>query len=203
MKVIAINASPNENGNTAYAVNTIAGVLKENNIETEIINIGKLALRGCVGCGKCGELGRCVFNDEVNEITPKMAEADGLIIGSPVYYAGINGTLKSFLDRAFFSKSKAFRLKPCAAVVAARRAGTTSALQSINFYIEFAEMINVPTTYWSGVFGNNGGDTKNDLEGMQILRQLGKNMAYIMKLKENSSIPLPEKDQREWYSFIR
>ncbi|MCL2086206.1 MAG: flavodoxin family protein [Oscillospiraceae bacterium] len=203
MTVLAVNGSPRKGGNTAFAIETIANVLKESDIKTDIVNIGKLAVRGCVGCKTCAKIGKCVFDDEVNEIADRMAKADGIIIGSPVYYAGINGTLKSFLDRAFYSRSAVFRLKPCAAVVAARRAGVTSALTNINLYFELAEMLVVPSAYWSGVFGTVEGDAESDLEGVQLMKQLGKNMAYIMKLVENSALPIPEKDERVRFNYIR
>lgn len=203
MKVLAINGSPRKEGNTYHAIKTIADELLLNGIDTEIVTIGNKAIRGCVSCGSCAGTGKCAFNDEVNEITIKMIDADGIIIGSPVYYAGINGTLKSFLDRAFYTSSKHFRFKPCAAVVSARRAGTTASLQTINQYFELAEMLITPTVYWSGVHGGAPGEMTGDLEGVQILKQLGKNMAYLIKLKEQSEIKPPEKDQRVFFNYIR
>lgn len=203
MNVLAINGSPKPEGNTYHAIKTVADELALSGIETEIITIGNKAIRGCISCYSCSSTGLCVFNDEMNDIALKMKKADGIIIGSPVYYAGINGTLKSFLDRAFFTSSKHFRFKPCAAIVSARRAGTTAALQTINQYFEFSEMLITPTVYWSGVHGGAPAEMIEDLEGVQILKQLGKNMAYLLNMKAQSNITPPEKDQRVFYNYIR
>lgn len=204
MKVILINGSPHENGTTAFALGIIAKSLAEEGIDSEIVTIGDRNIRGCVGCGKCANLGRCVIeSDELNEIAAKMREADGVVIGSPVYYAGINGTLKCFLDRAFYSSSKHFRFKPAAGVVAMRRAGGTAALQTVNHYFEIAEMLITPTVYWSGIHGVNGEQAKSDGEGVQMLEVLGRNMAYLIKMKAASGLELPPKVEKIRTNFIR
>lgn len=203
MKVLAINGSPRSEGNTRHALKIIADELKKHDVSTEIVTIGNKDIRGCTACFTCADSGKCVFDDAVNEITSKMKEADGIIIGSPVYYAGINGTLKSFLDRAFYSAGKHFRFKPCAGVVSARRAGTTAALQTINQYFEISEMLITPGVYWNAVHGRAPGEALKDLEGVQMLVQLAKNMAYLLKLQEKSELSPPEKDQRVFFNYIR
>ena len=203
MSVIAINASPRKNGNTEAALNKIAEVLQTEEITTEIIQIGNKTIGGCRACGGCYKTGRCVFDDGVNEIAEQLAAADGILIGSPVYYAGINGTLKSFLDRVFVLKSAAFRFKPCAAVVVARRAGTTAALQNINSFFQFAEMLITPTVYWSGIHGREAGQAVQDAEGMQMFSQLAKNMAYLIKLRSANAVEVQEKEERVMFNFIR
>jgi multimeric flavodoxin WrbA len=203
MNVIAINASPREKSNTGAAIAAIARELKNENIDTETIAIGTKQIQGCQSCGSCWKTGVCALNDGANDIIMKMRAADGIIIGSPVYYAGINGTLKAFLDRAFYSSGEAFRFKPCAGVVVARRAGTTAALEQINKYFEIGEMLMTPTIYWSGLHGAASGEAAEDLEGMQMMEQIGRNMAYLLKLQAASKVPLPERDKKVWYNFIR
>ena len=145
MKVLAVNGSPHKNGNTYIALEAACAKLREEGIETEIVNVGSLNITGCKACGACSKLGRCAINDGFNEISEKFADADGIIIGSPVYYAGINGTLKCFLDRAFYVNSAKMRFKPAAAIVALRRSGVTDSYQTIYNYFAFSEMLKIPT----------------------------------------------------------
>ncbi len=203
MKVIAINGSPREDGNTAVAISAIAEELKKENIETEIITIGKMKLQGCTDCRACQSLGKCAINDGVNEIVEKMKASDGIIIGSPVYYADINGTLKCFLDRAFFSSGPAYRFKPGVGVVSARRSGITHAFQSINQYFEINEMLIVPSVYWNGVHGGVRGEAAQDIEGIQVMHQIGKNMAFLIKAISENKDKIPTRDQRVFFNYIR
>jgi multimeric flavodoxin WrbA len=203
MKVTAINGSPRASSNTGAAIEIIFGELQKEKIETELINVGNKPFRGCVACGKCYETGECAIDDGANEIIGKMRAADGIIIGSPVYYAGINGTLKAFLDRAFYSSGTAFRFKPCAGVVAARRAGVTAAVEQLNKYFQIAEMLMTPTIYWSGIHGGTTGETAQDIEGVQMFEQIGKNMAYLLKMRAESTIPLPEREPKVKFNYIR
>ncbi|MCL1903944.1 MAG: flavodoxin family protein [Oscillospiraceae bacterium] len=204
-KVTLINGSPHENGTTAFALGIIAKSLNEKDINTEIIQIGQMALRGCTACMGCVKTKKCVFGegDGLNEIAEKIHNSDGLVVGSPVYYAGINGTLKSFLDRLFYSGTGRFRFKPAAAVVAMRRAGGTAALQTINQYFEFAEMLITPTMYWSGIHGLNGEQAATDQEGVQMMQVIGRNMAYLLELKPASNIDIPEPAVKIKTNYIR
>lgn len=204
MKVIAINGSPKENGNTYTALKEACTELEKNGIETEIIRIGNMNLTGCKACGYCSAHGgKCVFNDGLNEIADKIKAADGLIIGSPVYYAGINGTVKSFLDRLYYTSSASMRFKPAASIVALRRSGGVAAMEEINRFFLFSEMMITPTRYWSVVHGRTPGEAAQDEEGMQIARNIGCNMAYLLKMKGASQIPVPEAEPKISTSFIR
>jgi len=203
MKVIAVNGSPRKDGNTYLALKTACDILNAEGIETEIVNVGALNITGCKACGGCSKLGKCVINDGFNEIAELVAAADGIIVGSPVYYAGINGTLKSFLDRFFYVHSSKMRFKPCAALTALRRSGVTHTYQTIYNFFTISEMLITPTSYWPGVHGRLKGESEQDLEGMQIARGIGRNMAYLLKLQAESSIPLPEKEPKEMFNYIR
>ena len=180
MKVVLLNGSPHKNGTTYRALSEVAKSLNEENIETEIITVGDKDVSGCVVCGGCVKTSRCVKNDIVNEIIEKFEQADGIIVGSPVYYASLNGTLKSILDRVFFSR-KGFEGKPAAAVAVARRAGTTATLDIINKYFMISNMPVVSSQYWNMVFGSNGDQAEKDIEGLQTMSVLGKNMAWLIK----------------------
>ncbi len=186
MKVLVINGSPHLHGCTDRALREVEDTLHQNGVETERVEVGNIALRGCVGCNFCNEHGRCVFNDLVNETAPKFAEANGLLVGSPVYYAGANGQLLAFLDRLFYSTSGAFdkSMKLGAAVLSSRRAGSTSAFDEINKYFSISAMPVVSSTYWNEVHGFTAQDVEADLEGLQTMRNLGKNMAFLMKAIE-------------------
>ena len=203
MKVIAVNGSPRKDGNTYLALKTACDILNEQGIETEIINVGSMNITGCKACGGCAGKGKCVLNDGFNDVADKAAEADGIIIGSPVYYAGVNGTLKCFLDRFFYVHSAEMRFKPAAAVVALRRSGVTHTYQTIYNYFTISEMLITPTNYWPGVHGGAKGEAEQDTEGMQIARTIGKNMAYLLKMKAESSVPVPEKEDKIKFSYIR
>lgn len=211
MKVLLVNGSPNQNGCTYTALSEIQNTLKEENIDSEIFSIGKRAIGGCIACNKCKELCKCVFEDKVNEFTALAQEADGFIFGSPVYYSGINGSLMSFMDRVFFSSAKQnpkpFALKPAAAVVSARRAGTSSSIDQINKYFMIQQMPIVSSRYWNMVHGNTPEQVLQDKEGMQIMRILARNMAWMLKLIEagkKSGVPLPKQEEEIFFTnFIR
>lgn len=205
MKVIMINGSPHENGTTFRALSEVAKELNANGVETEIITVGNKKVVGCDVCGACAKLKKCIKNDIVNELIEKIENADGLIVGSPVYYASLNGSLKSLLDRLFFAK-KSFSYKPAAAVAVARRAGTTATIDIINKYFMLSNMPIVSSKYWNMVFGSNGEQAEQDEEGMQTMRVLGKNMAYLIKCikcgKENG-IQEPEEEKNIRTNFYK
>ena len=183
MKVLVINGSPHLKGCTDRALREAEETLKSNGIDVERINVGNKDVRGCIGCNFCREHGRCVFNDIVNETAPKLAEADGLLVGTPVYYAGANGQLLAFLDRLFYSTSGTVdkTMKVGAAVVSSRRAGSTGAFDEINKYFTISAMPIVSSTYWNEVHGFTAADVEDDLEGLQTMRNLGKNMSFLIK----------------------
>ena len=205
MKVILLNGSPKAKGCTYTALAEVEKTLREGGIETEIIHVGHKDTHGCIACNKCVELGRCVFNDLVNEVAPKFEEADGIVIGSPVYYASIAGTLKAFLDRLFYSTHFSKRMKVGAAVTSARRAGTVATFDIINKYFTIAQMPVASTFYWNEVHGNTPEQVMQDEEGMQSMRQLGRNMAFLIRAiaAEKEKNGLPEEEQRVWTNFIR
>ena len=206
MKVLVINGSPHLHGCTDRALREVENTLHENGVETERVDVGNIAVRGCVGCNFCSEHGRCVFNDLVNETAPKFAEAAGLLVGSPVYYAGANGQLLAFLDRLFYSTSGAFdkAMKVGAAVVSSRRAGSTSAFDEINKYFGISAMPVVSSTYWNEVHGFTAQDVESDLEGLQTMRNLGKNMAFMMKAIEAAAQEkgLPQQERGTFTNFL-
>lgn len=183
MKVLVINGSPHPQGCTARALSEVEKTLNENGIETERITIGNKDIRGCIGCNFCRTHGKCVFNDIVNETAPKFAEADGLIVGTPVYYAGSNGQLHAFLDRLFYSTGGTIdtTMKVGAAVISSRRAGSTSAFSDLNMYFTIKSMPVVSSTYWNEVHGFTAADVEKDKEGLQTMRNLGRNMAFLIK----------------------
>ncbi len=206
MKVLLINGSPNKNGCTYTALAEIEKELNKNNIETEIFQIGNKPIRGCTACGKCSG-NRCIFNDDVvNEALEKCENIDGFIVGSPVYYASANGAVVSLLDRMFYAGGSLLKYKPAAAIASARRAGTTTTLDILNKYFTISCMPIVSSQYWNMVHGNNPDEVKQDLEGLQIMRTLGKNMAWLLKCikagKENG-INIPEQEQKQRTNFIR
>ena len=206
MKVLVINGSPHLHGCTDRALREVENPLHENGVETERVDVGNIAVRGCVGCNFCSEHGRCVFNDLVNETASKFAEAAGLLVGSPVYYAGANGQLLAFLDRLFYSTSGAFdkAMKVGAAVVSSRRAGSTSAFDEINKYFGISAMPVVSSTYWNEVHGFTAQDVEADLEGLQTMRNLGKNMAFMMKAIEAAAQEkgLPSQERGTFTNFL-
>lgn len=206
MKTLLLNGSPHARGCTFTAMSIVAEELEKNGVEAEIIHVGNMDIRGCIGCGRCGETGHCVFNDIVNDIAPKFEQADGLVVGSPVYYAGPNGTLTNLLDRLFFSTRFDKRMKAGAAVCSARRAGTTATLDRLNKYFMIAEMPVVSSRYWNMVHGNSPEQVMQDEEGLQIMRVLGRNMAFLIRAiaAERDRAGLPEAEP-EWIgtNFIR
>ncbi len=208
MKVLLINGSPNESGCTYTALCEAAGALEREGIETEIFQMGKQPVRGCIGCGGCARKGdgRCVFGDDaVNRALEKAETADGYIIGSPVYFASANGSLIAMLDRMFYA-GKCFSYKPAAAVVSARRAGTTASLDEIGKYFSIRNMPVVSSKYWTMVHGNTPEEVRQDLEGMQNMRVLGRNMAWLLKCLEagkQAGIAIPEPETPVKTNFIR
>lgn len=211
MKVIAINGSPKKDGNTYHALSMVGGALKQQGIDFEILHIGNKAVRGCTACGKCSKTRdeRCtITTDPLNEWVQQMKAADGLILGSPVYYAGISGTMKCFLDRAFYvagSNGNLFRHKVGAAVVAVRRSGGSSTFDALNHYLHYSEMILATSNYWNITHGRTPGEAVEDAEGNQIMEVLGNNMAWILKMREQTqaSIPAPAPVTKVWTHFIR
>lgn len=205
MKVILINGSPNARGCTYTALSEVAQTLEDEGIEAEIIHVGHKDIRGCIGCRKCKTLGKCIFNDIVNEVAPKFKECDGIVIGSPVYFASANGTLISFVDRLFYSMTEDKTMKVGAAVVSARRAGNTATFDEINKYFTISQMPVVSSQYWNMVHGNNAEEVKQDLEGLQTMRTLGRNMAFLIKSIHlgKEKYGLPEKEESVHTNFIR
>lgn len=211
MKVVAFNGSPKKNGNTYKAIKAVAEELEKNNIDVEIIHVGNKVIRGCLACGGCSRNmnERCVIeNDEVNQWIQKMKEADGIILGSPVHYSAIAGTMKSFLDRAFYVTSinnGMLRHKVGASVVADRRSGGVPVFDQLNNYINYSEMVMPTSNYWNVVYGTAPGEAEKDTEGMQIMRVLGKNMAWLMKVVEfgKGNIEENEREEKIFMNFIR
>ena len=205
MKVLLINGSPHKEGTTFAALSEVKKTLETEGIEAEIIQVGHLPIRGCLACGGCYTQGKCVIDDAVNEIAKKFEEADGLIVGSPVYYAAPNGTLISFLDRLFYSTRFDRREKVGAAVVCARRGGCTAAFDVLNKYFSISGMPIVSSSYWNQVHGANASDAVLDEEGMQCMRNLARNTAFLIKSiklgKEKEGLPEREKGART--NFIR
>ncbi|WP_042277383.1 flavodoxin family protein [[Clostridium] dakarense] len=211
MKVVAFNGSPKKEGNTYNSIKAVATELEKEGIEVEIVHVGNKLVRGCLACGGCSrnKNERCVIEtDEVNEWVQKIKEADGIILGSPVYYSSIAGTMKSFLDRAFYVGSAnggMFRHKIGASVVAVRRSGGIPVFDQLNNYINYSEMIMPTSNYWNVAYGTTPGEVTQDEEGMQIMRVLGKNMAWIMKVVEagKSQVKENEKENKIFTNFIR
>lgn len=197
-KVILLNGSAHQHGCTATALDEMVKVFHEEGVETEIIQVGTKPVRGCISCGKCEELGRCVFDDLVNELAPKFEEADGLVIGSPVYYGSPNGNLLSFLDRLFYSTSFSKQMKVGAAVVSCRRGGNSASFEVLNKYFTISSMPVASSTYWNQVHGFTAEDVKKDLEGLQTMRNLARSMSFMIKAfadaKEKYGYPELEKD---------
>lgn len=205
MKVLVINGSPHPAGCTDRALREVESTLTSCGVEVERVNIGNKDIRGCIGCNYCREHGRCVFNDMVNETAPKFAAAAGIVVGTPVYYAGANGQVLSFLDRLFYSTAGVVdkTMKVGAAVVSSRRAGSTSAFDEINKYYTISAMPVVSSTYWNEVHGFTADDVEADLEGLQTMRNLGKNMAFMIKAIEaaRQAGGLPEQERGAFTSF--
>lgn len=209
MRVLLINGSPNEQRCTYTALKEAANSLEAEGIETTIAWIGQDPVRGCTGCGGCAKKGdgRCIFNDDVvNSLIEKAQEADGIIVGTPVYYAGANGALLAVLDRMFYAASGSLRFKPAAGIASARRAGTTPAIDQINKYFQISCMPLITSNYWPMVHGKTAEDVLQDKEGLQIMRILGKNMAWMLhslKAARAAGIPNPSVEQKIATNFIR
>lgn len=210
MKVLLVNGSPHEKGCTYTALMEVADTLRREDVESQLFWIGNKPISGCIACGSCGRTGQCSIHDKVTEFLEIAKEFDGFIFGSPVHYAGMAGNMGSFMDRAFFTDNCAgkgtFYLKPAAAIVSARRAGTTAALDEMNKYFLHAQMPVISSRYWNMVHGGNPEEVKKDLEGLQIMRVLARNMAWFLKCKEAGEklgVPLPEREQRISTNFIR
>ena len=206
MKVLLINGSPKKAGCTFTALNEVAKSLNEEGIETEIFQVGVKPIAGCIGCGSCRKTGKCVFDDVVNECMPKAKEADAIIVGSPVHYASASGAITSFMDRLFYSSGGALQYKLGAVVASARRAGTTATLDQLTKHFTISNMPVISSSYWNMVHGNTPEEVLQDLEGIQIMRTLGKNMAWILKCIESSKkagIPMPQKEEKIYTNFIR
>ena len=207
MKVLLINGSPHGKGSTYTALNEVAVTLEKEGIETEMIHVGNQAIRGCIACGKCREIGRCVFDDAVNEVSEKFAKADGLVVGSPVYYASANATLVAFLDRLFYSSARQFdkTMKVGAAVVSARRGGNTATFDELNKYFTISGMPVVSSQYWNQIHGNTAEEASKDAEGLQTMRTLGRNMAFLLKSISlgKEAYGLPNQEAKIATNFIR
>ena len=206
MNVLLINGSPHEKGCTYTALAEIAAELEKNGVEAEILHVGKGPVGGCVACGGCAGKGKCVFDDAVNMAIEKAKTADGFIFGSPVHYASASGSITGFLDRAFYSGSDAFRGKPGAAVVSARRAGTTAAFDQLNKYFGICQMPVVSANYWNMVHGATAQDVEQDLEGLQTMRVLARNMAWLLRCIEAgrvAGVQPPRQEEKQKTNFIR
>lgn len=205
MKVLLINGSPRRNGCTFTALSEVEKTLHREGIETELVQLGAKAVQGCIACGRCKTLGRCVFDDLVNETAPKLEAADGLVVGSPVYYASANGSLIAFLDRLFYSTPFDKTMKAGAAVLSCRRGGASASFDELNKYFTISGMPVVSSQYWNSVHGNTPEEVGQDLEGLQIMRTLGRNMAFLVKsiVLGREKLGLPEKEPRVSTNFIR
>ena len=205
MKVLVLNGSPRKNGNTQIAIDEMASIFAQENIDVECIQVGKEIVRGCLACGACGKLGKCVQDDIVNEIAQKFEEADALILASPVYYASANGTLVSLLDRLFFSTPFDKTMKVGAAVACARRGGITATWDELNKYFGISGMPIASSQYWNGAHGRLPGEASQDAEGMQQMRTLARNMVFLMKsiALGREQFGLPEREEGQMTNFIR
>ncbi|MBQ5950742.1 MAG: flavodoxin family protein [Lachnospiraceae bacterium] len=205
MKVLILNGSPHENGNVAVALSELTKTFAQEGVETEIVRVGGKPVEGCRACGACGKLGRCVINDVVNEVAAKFKEADGLIIASPVYYASANGSLICLLDRLFYSAGFDKTMKVGASVVAARRGGLSATFDELNKYFTICGMPVASSQYWNSVHGAAPGEAAGDSEGLQTMRVLARNMAFLMKsiALGKEKYGLPEKEPWEKTNFIR
>ncbi len=202
-KVLLLNGSPHPRGCTAAALEEMIRTFEQEGIETELIQVGAKDIRGCISCGKCGQFKRCVFDDLVNEVAPKLKEADGLVVGSPVYYGSPNGTILSFLDRLFYSSHFSKHMKVGAAVVSCRRGGNTASFDVLNKYFTISGMPVASSTYWNQVHGFTAEDVGKDLEGLQTMRNLARNMAFMIRAIRDAKekYGLPEVEHSSFTSF--
>ena len=205
MKVLLINGSPRANSNTGVALDEMIKTFNAEGIETEVVQVGNKAVRGCGACGACAKLGKCAFDDVVNEIAPKFEEADGLVVASPVYYASANATLVAVLDRLFYSCHCNKSMKVGASVVCARRGGLSATFDELNKYFTIAGMPVASSNYWNSIHGRAAGEAAQDAEGLQTMRQLARNMAFLMKsiALGKEKYGMPETEPKEFTNFIR
>lgn len=204
MKVLLINGSPRVGGNTSIALDEMVKVFQEEGVEAEVVQVGNQAVRGCIACGRCGETGKCVFDDAVNELAPKFEEADGLVIASPVYYASANATLIALLDRLFYSTHFDKRMKVGASVVCARRGGCSATFDELNKFFTISNMPVVSSQYWNSIHGRDKGEADMDEEGKQTMRVLARNMVFLMKsiALGKEQLGLPKTEEHVWTHFI-
>ena len=205
MKVLLVNGSPHENGCTYTALAEVAKALNENGVDTEIVWLGKTAIDGCRGCRACAKLWKCVIDDKVNEFMEKAVEADGFVFGSPVHYASAGGALVSFMDRLFYSSSRKLAYKPAACVVSCRRGGASATFDVLNKYFTINNMPVVSSNYWNEIHGNTAEEAAQDVEGIQTMRVLGNNMAWLLKCIEAGKAAgvEPQKEKKILTNFIR
>ena len=205
MKVLLINGSPRANGNTALSMKEMAKVFEQEGVEAEIVHVGNKPVRGCVGCGGCAKQGKCVFDDVVNEVAAKFEAADGLVVGSPVYYAGPNATVQALMDRLFYSARFDKTMKVGASVAVCRRGGASATFDRLNKYFTIAGMPVASSQYWNSVHGGAPGEAAQDEEGLQTLRVLARNMAFLIKsiALGREKYGLPQKEEHAWTNFIR
>lgn len=205
MNVLMINGSPRPNGNTSLALREMENIFKAEGIETETIQIGNKSIRGCIACGKCAELGKCVFDDAVNEIAPKFEACDGLVVGSPVYFASANATLVALLTRLFYSTPFDKTMKVGAAVAVARRGGLSATFDELNKFFTISGMPVASSQYWNSVHGREAGQAAQDAEGLQTMRTLARNMTFLMRSIElgKEKYGLPEREAPQRTNFIR
>ena len=205
MNVLMINGSPHAQGNTYTALHEMEKIFHQEGIETEILHIGNKDIRGCIACRKCGELGRCVFDDEVNQAASRFAACDGLVVGSPVYYASANATLVAFLTRLFYSARWDKTMKVGAAVAAARRGGLTATYDELNKFFAISGMPIASGQYWNGIHGQTPGQAQEDAEGLQMMRTLARNMSFLMKSIQlgKEKFGLPQQEAKEFTNFVR
>ena len=206
MKVLMINGSPRKNGNTSIALAEMEKIFQEEGVETQVVQVGNQNIRGCIACLSCKQKGKCVFDDLVNETAPKFEAADGLVIASPVYYASANGGLISFIDRLFYSTLFDKAMKVGAAVAVARRGGDSATYDELNKYFAISGMPIATSQYWNAVYGREKGEAAQDAEGMQTMRTLARNMAWLLKCihaGKEAGIPLPQNEKKVATNFIR
>ena len=205
MKVLLINGSPRKNGNTALALEEMRKVFEAEGVEAEIVHVGNQPIRGCVGCGGCAKKGRCVFDDAVNAVAEKFEAADGLVVGSPVYYAGPNATVQALMDRLFYSARFDKTMKVGASVAVCRRGGASATFDRLNKYFTIAGMPVASSQYWNSVHGGAPGEAAQDEEGLQTMRALARNMAFLIKsiALGREKYGLPQKEEHAWTNFIR
>lgn len=205
MKVLMLNGSPRPEGNTSMALREMERIFQADGVDTEIVQVGKLDIRGCVACGGCGKLGRCVFDDIVNELAPRLEACDGLVVGSPVYYASANATLVALLTRLFYSTPFDKTMKVGASVVVARRGGLSATFDELNKFFTISGMPVASSQYWNSVHGRLPGEASQDGEGLQTMRTLARNMTFLMRsiALGRATYGLPEKEPRQATNFIR